>query len=58
MDNLSMHHYQGREILEEFFDTMGIQLLYTPSYSPDLNPIKLCFNEVKAVFKWRFEGSR
>ena len=26
---------------------MGIQLLYTPSCSLDLNPIELCFNEVK-----------
>ena len=38
MDNLSSHHYEGGEILEEWFDTMGIELLYTPSYSPDLNP--------------------
>ncbi len=49
MDNLSAHHYEGGEILEELFDTMGIELLYTPSYSPDLNPIELCFNKVKTV---------
>ncbi|CAB4033420.1 Hypothetical predicted protein, partial [Paramuricea clavata] len=49
MDNLSAHHYEGGEILEERFDTMGIQLLYTPSYCPDLNPIELCFNKVKTV---------
>ena len=47
MDNLSSHHYEGGEILEEWFNTMGIELLYTPSYSPDLNPIELCFNKVK-----------
>ena len=33
--------------MEEWFNTMGIELLYTPSYSPDLNPIELCFNKVK-----------
>lgn len=49
MDNLSSHHYEGGEILEEWFDQMGIELLYTPSYSPDLNPIELCFNKVKTV---------
>ena len=49
MDNLSAHHYEGGEILEEVFDQMGIELLYTPSYSPDLNPIELCFNKVKTV---------
>ena len=32
MDNLSSHHYEGGEILEEWFDTMGIELLHTPSY--------------------------
>jgi transposase len=49
MDNLSSHHYEGGEVLEEWFETMGIELLYTPSYSPDLNPIELCFNKVKTV---------
>ena len=41
------HHFEGGEILEEWFGTMGIELLYTPSYSPDLNPIELCFNKIK-----------
>ena len=26
---------------------MGIELLFTPTYSPDLNPIELCFNKIK-----------
>ena len=47
MDNLSSHHFEGGEILEEWFGTMGIELLYTPSYSPDLNPIELYFNKIK-----------
>ena len=49
VDNLSSHHYEGGEILEEWLDTMGIELLYTPLYSPDLNPIELCFNKIKTV---------
>ena len=49
MDSLSAHHYEGGEILEEVFDQMGNELLYTPSYSPDLNLIELCFNKVKTV---------
>ena len=47
MDNLSSHHFKGGEILEEWFGTMGIELLCTPSYSRDLNPIELCFNKNK-----------
>ena len=47
MDNLNMHHYNGGEILEDFLAESGIELLYTPVYSPDLNPIEMCFNKVK-----------
>ena len=44
MDNLSVHHFDGSEILEDFLANMGIELLYTPVYSPDLNPVEMCFN--------------
>ena len=46
MDNLAVHHYEGGEILEE--------LLFTPTYSPDLNPIELCFNKIKTELNGRF----
>ena len=49
MDNLSAHHYEGGEILEDWLHEAGIELLYTPSYSPDLNPVELCFNKVKGA---------
>jgi transposase len=41
MDNLAVHHFDGGEILEEYFEEMGIELLFTPSYLPDLNPYNL-----------------
>ena len=47
MDNLAVHHYEGGQILEEVFAEMGIELLFTPTYSPDLNPVELCFNKIK-----------
>lgn len=47
MDNLSSHHYDGGEILEEWLNDMGIELLYTPSFSPDLNPIEESFSKIK-----------
>ena len=28
---------------------MGMELLYTPSYSPDLNPVELRFSKTKTV---------
>ena len=51
MDNLAVHHYEGGQIIEEVFAEMGIELLLTPTYSPDLNPIELCFNKIKTELK-------
>lgn len=49
MDNLAVHHYEGGEALEEYLADMGIELIFTPVYSPDLNPIELSFNKVKCL---------
>lgn len=54
MDNLAVHHYEGGEIIEEVLAEMGIELLFTPTYSPDLNPIELCFNKIKTELNGRF----
>ncbi len=47
-DNLGVHHYDGRHILEEYLDDIGAELVFTLTYSPDLNPVKLCFGKIKA----------
>lgn len=49
MDNLSSHHCDGGAALEEWLGEMGIELIYTPTYSPDLNPIEECFSKIKSV---------
>lgn len=49
MDNLVAHQYYGGEVLEGFFRKMGVEFLFTPMYLPDLNPVELCFNEVKTL---------
>jgi transposase len=54
MDNLAVHHYDGGEILEDFLSETGIKLIYTPVYSPDLNPIEMCFNKVKTSLNQDF----
>lgn len=56
MDNLAVHHYEGGEILEEMLGEMGIELIFTPTYSPDLNPIELCFNKIKTELNGRFSS--
>jgi len=46
MDDPNVNHYRG-EILEEVFFDNGIELLYTPIYSPDLNPAESVFSQLK-----------
>ena len=57
MDNLAVHHYDGGELLEEYFEEMGVEILFTPSYSPDLNPVEMCFSKIKAKPNGELEDS-
>ncbi len=48
MDNLGTHKGERvRELLEE----AGCELMYLPTYSPDLNPIEEAFSKVKAILR-------
>lgn len=48
MDNLSSH--KGGQI-QALIEARGARLVYLPPYSPDLNPIELCWAKVKAVLR-------
>ena len=45
MDNWTIHH--GHEV-RDLVETFGCQLLYLPSYSPDLNPIEHKWAQAKS----------
>jgi transposase len=48
MDNLSAHKGERvRQLIEE----RGCELLYLPSYSPDLNPIEEAFAKIKGLVR-------
>lgn len=50
MDNMRSHHVKAvREILEE----QGMNVLYLPPYSPDLNPIEKMWPKMKALLRGR-----
>lgn len=51
MDNCATHHYAGGYILAEWLDEQGIDVVYLPVYSPELNPIELVFNKLKTLAK-------
>jgi transposase len=48
MDNLGAHHAGG---VRELIQAAGAQVLYLPPYSPDFNPIELCWSKLKGILK-------
>ena len=48
MDNLSFH--TGPRI-RELIESVGARLEFLPPYSPDFNPIELCWSKVKAILR-------
>ena len=47
-DNLRAHKVAG---VQHAFQAAGVTLWYLPPYSPDLNPIELCFAKLKAIVR-------
>ncbi len=47
-DNLSAHKVAG---VRRAIERAGASLWYLPTYSPDLNPIELCFAKLKAIVR-------
>lgn len=48
MDNLSAH--KGERV-KELIESRGCEILYLPSYSPDLNPIEEAFSKIKDILR-------
>ena len=51
VDNCPIHHGRAERILSVFLDRLGIEYIFTPVYTPDLNPVELCFQHIKTLFK-------
>ncbi len=47
-DNLGAHKVRG---VEDILAAAGAAMWYLPPYSPDLNPIELCFAKLKAIVR-------
>jgi transposase len=48
MDNLSSHK---RARTRERIEAVGVELVFLPPYSPDLNPIEMVFSKVKQLLR-------
>ena len=47
-DNLPAHIHSE---LEELLDAAGVDSINLPAYSPDLNPIEMCWSKIKAIVR-------
>lgn len=48
MDNLTSHKTQR---VRQAFAELGVEVYYLPPYSPDLNPIEMCWSKFKAILR-------
>ena len=48
LDNLSCHKSPAAR---QAIEAVGARLVFLPKYSPDLNPIELCFAKLKAILR-------
>jgi transposase len=48
MDNLGAHRPKR---IRELIEARGAELVYMPSYSPDLNPIEQAFSKIKNILR-------
>ena len=51
VDNCATHRNRGQHILGQFLQNKGITYTFTPTYSPDLNPVEHCFRHIKILMK-------
>lgn len=53
-DNLGSHKVDG---IRQILTAVGVDILYLPAYSPDLNPIEQAFSRIKALLRQAAERS-
>lgn len=54
-DNVKFH--KTKEIIELLKD-LDLNIMFTPPYSPDLNPVESAFSLIKRVFRQNFFRNR
>ncbi|XP_077978769.1 uncharacterized protein LOC144434190 [Glandiceps talaboti] len=47
VDNCPTHHSEVAQVLNTWLAAQGIEVIYTPKYSPEFNPAENCFSKVK-----------
>ena len=55
VDNLPVHHGKVERALRSFLNDLGVELIFLPVYSPDLNPVEEVFSKLKYLLKYRYQ---
>jgi len=55
-DNRPTHYYAGGEALQEWLEERNVELVYTPTYLPDFNPVEFIFNKMCTVTRNKLQG--
>ena len=50
-ENAPIHHSELARILKQWLSQQGIDVVFTPKYSPDMNPIEGCFSQIKSILR-------
>ncbi|MEW8548324.1 MAG: transposase [Candidatus Thiodiazotropha sp.] len=51
VDNCPIHRNRAEQVLAPFLARLGIEYIFTPTYSPNMNPAEYCFQHIKTLFK-------
>lgn len=51
VDNCPTHRFRGERIMALLLGQVGIEYVFTPAYSPTMNPVELCFQHIKCVMR-------
>ena len=55
VDNFAAHHGDAEVALRSFLNDVGMELLFLPAYSPDLNPDEEVFSKLKYLLKYQYQ---
>ena len=42
--------------MESFLNDIGVELVYTPTYSPDFNPVEFVFSKMRTEMQYRLKN--
>ena len=51
VDNAPIHHSEISRVLKRWLEQQGIDVIFTPKYSPDMNPVEEYFSKVKSILR-------